>query len=173
MSALHSDRIEPLPRYTANESEEVRNALILPVYTEHESEEIRILSTINSISGARPLSLTDLHTLEEGNSGKPLDKYPESRSDRGGICDPLAVIRQIVVRGFFRAIEREQQDAIAIFIDRKLVTANTTNGGKTPLLAAVATRNVGVVKQLLDYGARPNDFGVEVSYDPWMMMRRS
>ena len=166
MSALYSDGIEPLPRYTTNESEEVHNVLSLPVYTEHESEEIRILSTINSISGARLLSLTDLHALEEGNSGKPIDRYPESRDDS------LAVIRQIVVRGFFRAIEREQQDAITLFIDRKLVTANTTNAGKTPLLAAVATRNVGVVKQLLDYGARPDDFGVEVSYDPWMMMRR-
>jgi hypothetical protein len=33
---------------------------------------------------------------------------------------------------------------------------------ETPLLAAVTTKNLGVVQELLEFGADPNAFGFEV-----------
>lgn len=69
-----------------------------------------------------------------------------------------------VVRGFFNGIKFENSEAIDLFISRGLVTANTIDeDGRTPLLAAVATKNVKIVQQLLDAGAEPDAFGVTVS----------
>ena len=81
-------------------------------------------------------------------------------------ASPLAkseIVRQKVVRAFFHAIDNHQDDVVALFIDSKLVTASTTNAdGKTPLLAAVAAQDIRIVQELIDFGADPDDFGVEV-----------
>jgi ankyrin repeat protein len=61
----------------------------------------------------------------------------------------------------FYAITRQDSEAIALLIQNNLVTANTTSGaGRTPLLEAISTKNIPTVKELLDFGADPNAFGV-------------
>ena len=72
--------------------------------------------------------------------------------------------RQNVIKGFFTGIKNEQGDVVELFISRGLVTANTVDeDGQTPLLAAVRTKNVKIVQQLLDAGAEADAFGVIVS----------
>jgi hypothetical protein len=60
---------------------------------------------------------------------------------------------------YFLAIEREQEDVIAMLIENHIVTANTKKSQITPLLMAVSKKNIRLVQLLLDLGADPNEFG--------------
>lgn len=95
---------------------------------------------------------------------KPIEHYPDMPSYQ---ADPLTRVKQHIVNELFNAIKREDNEAIDLLIKNNLVTANTTSeAGKTPLLEAIASKNIPLVKELLDYGADVNAFGVVVSSLP-------
>jgi ankyrin repeat protein len=78
--------------------------------------------------------------------------------------DELTLVKQQIVNELFNAISREDAQDIALLITHNLVTANTTSKtGQTPLLAAVSTKNIAIVREVLDLGADCNKFGVVVS----------
>jgi ankyrin repeat protein len=151
----------------------------LPLYVEQETE----LSGVEAIIAVLPLS-SYWHALDQNTvkafiesqaqvetgpkktgAPEPIMKYPGIPYQAP--TDELMPVRQAIVAGFFDSISRGREETVALFINNNLVTANTTNAkGKTPLLAAVATKNVRMVQQLLDFGADPNAFGVEVFTRP-------
>jgi hypothetical protein len=62
-------------------------------------------------------------------------------------------VKQQIVKELFNAIEREDAEAIALLIQWNLVTANTTSEfDQTPLVEAVSTKNIAIVKVVLDLG---------------------
>ena len=100
---------------------------------------------------------------DKSNSREPIDHYPVVES--GVIADGLTLVKQQIVKELFNAIKREDHQAIALLIQHNLVTANTTSHiGQTPLLEAVLTKNIAIVKGFLDLGADCNKFGVVVSH---------
>jgi hypothetical protein len=153
----------------------------LPLYVEQESE----LSGLQALIAALPIS-SPVHALDratmnafiesqaqveagpkKAGAPEPIMEYPGLLYQ--GPTDELLRVRQAIVTGFFNAISEGQEDAIALFINNNLVTANTTNARrKTPLLAAVETKNMRIVQELLDFGADPHAFGVVVCrYPAW------
>jgi len=150
---------EPLPLYVQDQEPQTAFDLLLT----------RIAVPISTI-------LPDAHTILESfvesqkapayngpenlNSPEPIDHYPTV----GLIPDPLTLVKQQIVNEFFMAIRREDDQAIALLIQHNLVTANTTSViGQTPLLEAILTKNIAIVKGFLDLGADCNKFGVLVS----------
>ncbi|KDR79819.1 hypothetical protein GALMADRAFT_265084 [Galerina marginata CBS 339.88] len=98
------------------------------------------------------------NSSQKSEPPKPIEHYPIG-------TDPLTVVKQQVVAELFRAIQREDSETIAFLIQNNLVTANTTNPvGRTPLLEAISTKIIHLVKELLDFGADPDAFGV-AQYD--------
>ncbi len=157
-TAIQAGTIEPLPLYVEEETALSRLqafvAAALPPPTSHEPPLDR--HTVNAF-------IESQITVQAKNAGppEPIMEYPGGAYARP--INEVMRIRQAVVRGFFEAISKGHEEAIALFINKNLVTANTTNEWKkTPLLAAVATRNVRIVQELLDFGADVNAFGVEV-----------
>lgn len=95
---------------------------------------------------------------------KPIDQYPPGS---GPHLDPLTRVKQQIVMELFSAIGRADHEDIALLINHNLVTANTTSeAGRRPLLEAINTKNISIVKELLDFGADVNAFGVVVSRHP-------
>ncbi len=96
------------------------------------------------------------------DSRRPIEEFPPD-PDAHTLAPYATLIctKQQIVREFFAAIRREDDESVALLIQNNLVTANTTNRyGLTPLLAAIVANVIRIVKQLLDLGADPNKFGV-------------
>lgn len=65
-----------------------------------------------------------------------------------------------IVISFFHAIQENQDDVVAQFIARGLVSPDVTNGHmETPLLAAIRSGNTGMLRRLLSLGALVNGYG--------------
>ena len=93
---------------------------------------------------------------QEAEAPKPIEEYPVG-------TEPLTRVKQGIVLELFRAISTEDSETIALLIQNNLVTANTrSQGGKLPLLEAISTKIIHIVKELLELGADPNAFGVVV-----------
>jgi hypothetical protein len=128
----------------------------LPIYTEHHDPNSPLtVSELNQIlfneHGARENDVNIWRRyISSHGSGKQTGKQQE-------------VADMFVIRNYFLAIERGQEDVIALLIENQLVTANTKMSEMTPLLFAISKRNVRVVQQLLNLGADPNEFGSPVS----------
>jgi Ankyrin repeats (3 copies) len=144
VSALQSGAIEPLP-----------------FYVEHEDAFRALLTRIASSANAHQRILDE---YIENEAHKPVERYPtRSESKRY----PLTRIKQSIVNELYYAIRREDGEVVALLINNNLVTANTTSeAGGTPLLEAIGTKNVSMVKWLLDLGADPNAFGLIVIKGP-------
>jgi hypothetical protein len=149
----------------------------LPVYIEEETPLTDLQALIGSLKHPRtrssPLDRDTVNAFIESQTmiqpgmkatgpPEPIMEYPGGRLYESPANEVMR-IQQAIVIGLFDAISKGQEKAIAMLINNNLVTANTTNAlKKTPLLAAIATKNVRVVEELLDFGAEVNAFGVEV-----------
>jgi ankyrin repeat protein len=173
ISAIAAGRIQPLPTYTEEDDSLSRPLIstvdpldtrhIPPTYEKQQSEP----KISSSSENGEPLND---QASSARNSGEHNDMFPIFDQDvRMSISvheeeDEEAKEKRNVIKGYFEAIGKEQGDVIELFLSRNLVTANTTDeDGQTPLLAAVKTKNVKIVQQLLDAGAEPDAFGVVVS----------
>jgi hypothetical protein len=147
----------------------------LPLYVEQESELTDLQALVAALSTSSILYPLDRDIVnafvesqaqveagpKKAGAPEPIMEYPVAQIRQPH--DELLRVRQAIVTGLFDAISKGQYEAIALFINNNLVTANTTNErGKTPLLAAVATKNLQIVQELLDFGADPDGFGIEV-----------
>jgi hypothetical protein len=156
--AIQSGAMEPLPLYVEQESElSGLQAFIaaLPVPS-------RLYPLDRDIVNAFIESQTQVEAgPKKAGAPDPIMEYPVVPPRQ--LPDELTRVQQVIVIGFFDAVSKGQDKAISLFINNNLVTANTTSvWGETPLLAAVATKNVRIVQQLLDFGADPNAFSVNV-----------
>lgn len=153
-----------LPEYTAHGDLAVGSDHIEPVptYSEHD----------NPYS---PLTLQGLrNVLAERNRTQEQDLILWRRYLESGPSDSELLDADFSPE-LFSAIEKGHQDVIALLIEHGLVTANTKAQGtkpeeETPLLKAVASRNVQIVQLLLSLGAAPDEFGYVVRLNfrlPW------
>jgi len=125
-----------------------------------------------SISTRDPDARTILESFVESQKAPAYNGPEKSKSrkpighplvEAGSIIDELMRVKQQIVTELFDAIMREDAEAIALLIqlNRYLITANTTDeNGQTPLLVAISTKNIAIVKELLNLGADCNNFGV-------------
>jgi hypothetical protein len=149
----------------------------LPLYVEQESELSHLQALIAALpvpSPQPPLDRSTVDTFVESQTQfkagpknakgpEPIMEYPAYRE----LPDDLTRVRQAIVVRFFNAIIRGEDGLIARFINNNLVTANTKRVfGETALLVAVATKNVRIVQQLLEFGADPNAFSIQVFTRP-------
>lgn len=90
-----------------------------------------------------------------------IDMYPpDSRCQDENVL----LVQQAIVNELFNAITREDSDSIALLIQHNMLSPNVKNNDEfTPLLAAISTTKIGIVRQLLELGADPNQFGKIVS----------
>ena len=185
ISAIQSGNMQPLPTYSEHDnlfSQPLLSSVDLndtrhvpPTYT----EEITPLPIVDENSALLPDSRKDLFTSDNNDSASTHPATHSSISETNAINEEeetdeaYAKIlqeqetnrqKQNIIREYFLGIKQEKPDVIDLFISRGLVTANTVDeDGQTPLLAAVATKNIKIVQQLLDLGAEPDAFGVVVS----------
>ncbi|KAF8847402.1 hypothetical protein BDZ45DRAFT_607504 [Acephala macrosclerotiorum] len=78
----------------------------------------------------------------------------------------LSANEQFLTSSFFSAIQEGEEEVVTLLIQSNLVSPNTALRGETPLLKAVATRNVRMVETLLGLGADRNAFGNVVQREP-------
>ena len=149
---------EPLPLYVQDQvPQSLYDALLTrivgPISTTHPDARSILESFLESQKAPA------YNGPEKSNSSEPINHYPLVKP--GPIVDGLMRVKQQIVRELFDAIRREDAQAIAFFIHYNLVTANTTSEtGCTPLLEAVSTTNITIVKEVLGLGADCNKFGV-------------
>jgi ankyrin repeat protein len=138
--------LHPRPLQSGDEIED------LPLYTEHHDPNAPIdIRELDKILLFRNRAIENdmklwRRYLDNCASGKQTDRDRE-------------IAKPYIRPHFFSAIERGQEDVIALLIENHFVTANTQMAGTTPLLMAVLKKNVSVAKQLLNLGADPNEFG--------------
>jgi Ankyrin repeat len=157
--AIQSGAMEPLPLYVEEETALSRLQALVAALP-HPSSHLHPLDpdTVNAFIESQ--TMVQPGTKSTGPP-EPIMEYPGSAFQQP--INEVMRIRQAIVTGFFDAISKGQGETIELFINRNLVTANTTNEWKkTPLLAAVAAKNVRIVQELLDFGADVNAFGVQV-----------
>ncbi|KAF2271306.1 ankyrin [Westerdykella ornata] len=88
----------------------------------------------------------------------PLLTYPPSNPDSSSTNREIN-LQQEIITSFFLALSNKNIPLTSAFLSSGLVSAESTdNHGCTPLLAAISTENVAVVKLLLDAGANVNRF---------------
>ncbi|EXJ72110.1 uncharacterized protein A1O5_04614 [Cladophialophora psammophila CBS 110553] len=96
--------------------------------------------------------------LTQGAPLKPVESYPRPLVD--GLDGLVLAAEMEIVPPFFAAICRKEIGVVALFLQSNVVTANTQYEGRTPLLAAVASKHLPTVKLLLEHGAHPDELGV-------------
>jgi hypothetical protein len=181
VSGLQTGRIEPVPVYVEHEEiVEVQESSNLPTYAVHEEGQDELQATIAVLNALSPSGTVGPAVVSEiVRRQKQLIDVPKASSDkkigRHDVPDlaypPLEgrteqrVAEAIISKGFFFAISKGNVDVVKLFIRNNLVTANTTMDGKTPLLVAVASRKIEMVKHLIEAGAEPDAYGVEVILD--------
>lgn len=156
---------EPLPIYSTNDEG-------------HDSLQNVLASVLTFGHGGTVLDLETLHKVtesqqrvaanaKEANEIVPVLRYPMVREQPLAAFDGVRRAQQTIVNAFFNAIDRNQSDVVALFIDNHLVVANTTDRwGRTPLLVAVSTGHIRMVQELIDFGADADAFAVEVIETP-------
>jgi len=152
---------EPLPHYVQDQVPQSPFDVLLtriaaPISTTHPDARTILESFVESQKAPA------YNAPEKSKSREPIDHYPivgaGSTTTHG-----LTRVKQHIVKELFMAIWREDAETIGLLIQHNLVTANTTSETvQTPLLEAVSTNNIAIVKQLLDLGADCNKFGSRV-----------
>lgn len=150
-----SPTIEPLPDYVQNQlPQSTFDAVMTRIAISTRDPNARV-TLENFIENQKAPAYSGSQQFE---APKPIEEYPMG-------TEPLTRVKQQIVVELFRAIWREDSETIAFLIQNNLVTANTrSEAGRTPLLEAISTKIIHIVKELLDFGADPNAFGVVVSF---------
>ena len=74
--------------------------------------------------------------------------------------NPERRLQRHIVGSFFRAVQDNQDDVVADFISRGLVSPDVTSSShETPLLAAVRCSHIGMLRRLLSLGALVDGYG--------------
>jgi len=134
-------------------ADEIEN---LPLYTENHDPNAPIdIRELNKI-----LCMRDRARENDVNIWR---RYLDSLEQGKQTDEEREIAKAYIITHYFAAIRLGQEDVIDLLIKNHLTTTNTKLGATTPLLMAVSKKNVGVVKQLLDLGADPNEFGGLVS----------
>ncbi|KIM48653.1 hypothetical protein M413DRAFT_437838 [Hebeloma cylindrosporum] len=151
MSEFDPQPFEPLPGYVQDQlPQSTFDAVVTRIATA--SRELDAREILESFIESQKAPAYE--GSQKPEAPKPIEEYP-----RG--TDPLTGVKQQIVAELFLAITREDSETIAVLIQNNLVTANTKDRtGRTPLLAAISTTFIHLVKELLDFGADPNAFGV-------------
>jgi len=158
ISTIQSVRAEPLPVYTEEELQQTAfEALTTRIAASTPDPNDRVILDSFVKSQRSPA----YNGPKKAEAPKPIKHCPDGARRH---LDALTRVKQHIVMELFNAIGREDHEAIALLINHNLVTANTTSqAGQRPLLEAINTKNVFIVKELLDFGADVNAFGVIVS----------
>lgn len=114
----------------------------LPLYTEHN----RLADLHNDLFRARMMG-EDTFALWQDFLNRPGGK------------ETLSANKDVLMSQFVSAIHEGEDQVVAVLIQSNLVSPNTSLQGGTPLLKAVATRNIKMVERLLSLGADRNAFG--------------
>lgn len=169
ISDIQSGRIQALPTYQEHDDSPANSRPLISTIDPNDTRHIPPTYSEIQDPASSWVDLTPSPIQENETDTSKLvsqDREPVAPEDPESINIQAEIERQCVIRGFFDAIAAEQIDATALFLDRELVTANTsTSEGLTPLLAAVATKNQRIVQLLLDSGAVPDAYGVTVRAD--------
>jgi ankyrin repeat protein len=157
VAAVDSGTMEPLPVYAEQDGPRSVFDIIfarMAAHVRYPDDEVILQSFIESQKAPA------YNTPKKAEAPKPIDHYPPGSKPH---TDTLTRVKQEIVEELFSSVSREDSEAIALLIQNNLVTANTTSeAGRTPLLEAIATKNIAIVKELLDFGADVNAFGVVV-----------
>jgi len=152
---------EPVPGYSqANPAfHSIDRIQPLPIYTEHDVPQ--------------PLSINELRQLlfdPRRAKSQDMEIWQKFLGAKNSWNESDANVRsdQFIATAYFDAIGDGQEDVVVLLITSNIVTANTVKTssimkGETPLLRAVASKNIPMVQQLLALGADPNAFGCAVS----------
>jgi ankyrin repeat protein len=155
MSEVDPSLIEPLPSYDQNQlPQNPFDAVLTRIVISTSNPNARV--TLESfIESQKAPAYSGSQSAE---APKPIEEYPMG-------TELLTRVKQQIVVELFRAIRREDSESISLLIQNNLVTANTrSETGRTPLLEAISTKIIHLVKELLDFGADPNAFGVVVRF---------
>lgn len=102
------------------------------------------------------------------------------REDKLKSPDRSSLVNNQLIKCFFTSISNGHEEAIRLVLSEGIVSANTTLRagmwnthfdkdpeliGETPLIRAVKTRNLGMVKLLLEQGAEVDTFGCTEEHD--------
>lgn len=153
MSEVDFSPIEVIPSYDPNQlPQSPFDAVLTRIANSTRDPDARV--TLESFVESQKAPAYD--ESQKAEAPKPIEEYPMG-------TEPLTHVKQQIVVELFRAIEREDSETVALLIQNNLVTANTRReAGRTPLLEAISTKIIHLVKELLDFGADPNAFGVVV-----------
>lgn len=155
MSEVDPSLIEPLPSYDQNQlPQSPFDAVLTRIAISMRDPDAR--ATLEGfIESQKAPAYSGSQNAE---APKPIEEYPMG-------TELLTRVKQQIVVELFRAIKREDSESISLLIQNNLVTANTrSEAGRTPLLEAISTKIVHLVKELLEFGADPNAFGVVVRF---------
>ena len=157
LAAVSSTMVEPLPLYVQDQvPQSPFDMLLTRIAVPLSHPDARTI--LESFVESRKAPAYD--GPEKHQSHEPIDRYPNAF-----IPDQLTRVKQQIVKELFNAISRGDAEAIALLIQHNLITANTiSETGQTPLLEAVSNKNIAIVKELLDFGADYNKFGVVVRH---------
>jgi hypothetical protein len=150
MSEYDPYPIEPLPDYVQDQlPQSTFDAVVTRIAIATREPDARVILESFIESQKAPA----YEGSQKAEVPKPIEEYPKG-------TEPLTRVKQQIVIELFLAITREDSETIAVLIQNNLVTANTrSETGQTPLLEAISTKIIHLVKELLDFGADPNAFG--------------
>lgn len=157
MAAESSTMAEPLPLYVQDQAPQnpfdaLLTRIAAPISTTYPNA-LKILVAESQAPA--------YNGPEKFKSREPIDHYPLVKT--GSIPDELTHVKQQIVKELFNSIWREDFEAVVLLIQHNLVTANTTSeSGQTPLLEAISTKNIAMVREFLRLGADCNKFGVTI-----------
>jgi hypothetical protein len=146
--------IEPIPAYVENQlPQSPFDAVLTRIAIATRDPDAR--ATLESfVESQKAPAYNESQTAE---APKPIEEFPMG-------VDLLTRVKQHIVVELFQAIGREDSETVALLIQNNLVTANTSESGRTPLLEAISTKVIHLVEELLDFGADANAFGVIVRF---------
>lgn len=156
-SEVYVTPIEAIPSYVPNQlPQSPLDAVLTRIATSTRISDARVI--LESFVESQKAPAYDESESQKVEAPKPIEQYPFG-------VDPIIRVKQEIVEELFRAIRREDSETVSLLIQHNLVTANTTSkDDRTPLLEAISTKIIHLVKELLDFGADPNAFGVIVRF---------